>query len=79
MVRSSCIGPNKPGWKSRHQSNALHREHYRFINAGQPHPLAVFHSSQRSGKEGVQALLEKRVPDFGDRASIDMPPFYPWW
>ncbi|MFM1895400.1 MAG: hypothetical protein RLZZ385_474 [Pseudomonadota bacterium] len=41
--------------------------------------LAIFYCSQGSGKEGVQAFLAKRPPQFTDRASVDMPPFYPWW
>ncbi len=58
-----------------------------YRNAAQPHPmaahevdsLAIFYASQDSGKEGVRAFLEKRAPDFKDKASTDMPPFYPWW
>ncbi len=58
-----------------------------YRNAVQPHPiaahevdsLAIFYASQTSGKEGVAAFLDKRKPDFGDKASSDMPPFYPWW
>ncbi len=54
-------------------------------NAAQPHPraahdvesLAMFYSSVGDGKEGVQAFLEKRAPDFSAKASA-MPPFYPW-
>jgi enoyl-CoA hydratase/carnithine racemase len=41
--------------------------------------LAMFYTSIGDGKEGVQAFLEKRVPDFGAKASADMPPGYPWW
>jgi enoyl-CoA hydratase/carnithine racemase len=41
--------------------------------------LAVFYTSQRDGKEGVQAFLDKRAPRFSAQASTDMPPFYPWW
>jgi enoyl-CoA hydratase/carnithine racemase len=29
--------------------------------------------------EGVNAFLQKRLPDFPDRLSHDMPDFYPWW
>ena len=58
-----------------------------YRNAAQPHPiaahevdsLAIFYASQRSGKEGVIAFLEKRSPEYTDKASKDMPPFYPWW
>ena len=58
-----------------------------YRNAAQDHPLAahqvdslaIFYASQNSGKEGVQAFLEKRKPEFTDKASSDMPPFYPWW
>lgn len=41
--------------------------------------LAIFYLSQLSGKEGVSAFLEKRSPEYTDKASTDMPPFYPWW
>lgn len=30
-------------------------------------------------REGVQAFLEKRPPQFPSRVSTDMPDFYPWW
>lgn len=58
-----------------------------YRNAAQPHPLAahevdslaIFYASQTSGKEGVKAFLEKRAPNYSDKASSDMPPFYPWW
>ncbi len=58
-----------------------------YRNAAQPHPiaahevdsLAIFYASQNSGKEGVTAFLEKRPPNYKDKASRDMPPFYPWW
>jgi enoyl-CoA hydratase/carnithine racemase len=55
--------------------------------AAQPHPieahkvdsLAIYYTSLDSGKEGVQSFLEKRTPEFTQRTSTDMPPFYPWW
>ncbi|HAO88927.1 MAG TPA: enoyl-CoA hydratase [Gammaproteobacteria bacterium] len=58
-----------------------------YRNASLPHPqsahevdsLAIFYASQSSGKEVVSAFLEKRPPEFVDKASTDMPPFYPWW
>jgi hypothetical protein len=39
----------------------------------------MFYTSLGGGKEGVQSFLEKREARFTDRASTDMPPFYPWW
>ncbi len=58
-----------------------------YRNAAQDHPLAahqvdslaIYYTSQSSGKEGVKAFLEKRIPEYQDKASTDMPPFYPWW
>ena len=58
-----------------------------YRNAAQDHPLkahqvdslAIFYASQTSGKEGVASFLEKRSPVFKDKASSDMPDFYPWW
>jgi len=58
-----------------------------YRNSAQDHPieahkvdsLAIFYVSQKSGKEGVKAFLDKRAPDFTDKASTDMPEFYPWW
>ena len=41
--------------------------------------LAMYYTSINSGKEGVRSFLEKRAPNFEDKASSDMPPFYPWW
>ena len=58
-----------------------------YRNDAAPHPieehrvdsLAIFYVSQTSGKEGVTAFLEKRAANYTDKASTDMPPFYPWW
>ncbi len=58
-----------------------------YRNAAQDHPLkahqvdslAIFYASQTSGKEGVASFLEKRAAVFKDKASTDMPDFYPWW
>jgi enoyl-CoA hydratase/carnithine racemase len=58
-----------------------------YRNAALPSPLeaheidslAIYYASQKSGKEGVQAFLEKRPANYTDKASSDMPPFYPWW
>lgn len=57
-----------------------------YRNSAQTHPieahkiesLAVFYTSQKDGKEGVQAFLEKRDPNFTAKVSKDMPPFFPW-
>ena len=58
-----------------------------YRNVSKEHPLdahkidslAIFYTSQTSGKEGVAAFLEKRAPNFQEKASSEMPPFYPWW
>ena len=58
-----------------------------YRNSAQDHPLkahevdslAIFYVSTTSGKEGVDSFLEKRKPVFTDKASSDMPDFYPWW
>jgi enoyl-CoA hydratase/carnithine racemase len=55
-------------------------------NSAQAHPieahrsesLGVFYTSLADGKEGVDAFLAKRAPQFSGKAS-EMPPFYPWW
>ena len=58
-----------------------------YRNAAQANPLAahevdslaIFYTSQTSGKEGVRAFLEKRKAEFTDTLAEDTPPFYPWW
>jgi enoyl-CoA hydratase/carnithine racemase len=49
------------------------------IEAHKVDSLAIYYTSQTSGKEGIRSFLEKRTPEFTDKASTDMPPFYPWW
>lgn len=57
-----------------------------YRNSAAPHPLvahqvdslAMFYTSVGDGKEGIQSFLEKRPPQFKQKAS-KMPPFYPWW
>ncbi|MEQ1438870.1 crotonase/enoyl-CoA hydratase family protein [Fontimonas sp. SYSU GA230001] len=58
-----------------------------YRNAAQPHPLeahkvdslAVFYTSLKDGKEGVQSFLEKRAPAFTAKVPDDLPPFYADW
>lgn len=58
-----------------------------YRNSAQDHPikahevdsLAIFYASLGSGKEGVKSFLEKRKPEFSQKASTEMPSFYPWW
>ncbi len=49
------------------------------VEAHKVDSLAMYYTSITSGKEGVASFLEKRAPDFKEKASTDMPPFYPWW
>jgi enoyl-CoA hydratase/carnithine racemase len=58
-----------------------------YRNSAKDHPieahkvdsLAIYYASKDSGKEGVASFLEKREANFTDKASTDMPSFYPWW
>jgi enoyl-CoA hydratase/carnithine racemase len=58
-----------------------------YRNSAKDHPmeahkvdsLAIYYASKTSGKEGVAGFLEKRPAKFIDKASSDMPSFYPWW
>lgn len=58
-----------------------------YRNAAADHPLqahkidslAMFYTSQKDGKEGVTAFLEKRDANFTSSASKDMPAFYDEW
>ena len=47
------------------------------IPAHKSESLAIWHTSQGDGKEGVKAFIEKRAPRFGSRVS-DLPEDFPW-
>ena len=36
-------------------------------------------SRSKDAKEGIASFLEKRIPDYPDRVTGNMPDFYPWW
>ncbi len=55
---------------------------------GMAHPMEAHRIESRGiyarsrsadADEGVRSFLDKRLPDFPDRVSTDMPDFYPWW
>jgi enoyl-CoA hydratase/carnithine racemase len=57
-------------------------------NASEPHPMGAhkvdsraIYRRARSGDaaEGIASFLEKRLPNYPDRVSSDMPDFFPWW
>lgn len=58
-----------------------------YRNSAKEHPveahkvdsLAIYYASLKDGKEGVASFLEKRTPNFTQKSSSNMPPFYPWW
>ena len=35
--------------------------------------------ASKDAKEGVSSFLEKRVAEFKNKVSLDMPSFFPWW
>jgi len=55
---------------------------------GADHPMEAHKIDSRAvrargassdSKEGVKSFFEKRAPNFPDKVSRDMPPFFPWW
>ena len=68
-------------------SNAVLR-HMMWRMLGAPDPINA-HSVDTAGinalatspdaKEGINAFLEKRDPDFPGKVSTDLPDFFPWW
>lgn len=55
---------------------------------GIAHPMEAHRAESRGmyararaadASEGVKSFFEKRLPEFPDKVSQDMPDFYPWW
>lgn len=86
LLQEACALAKKFAHKHSPVATALMRQ-MMYRNSAQPHPLAahkldslaMFYTSRDDGKEGVQAFLDKREPDFTSQASTDMPPFYEAW
>ncbi|MYM62241.1 crotonase/enoyl-CoA hydratase family protein [Pseudomaricurvus sp. HS19] len=49
------------------------------VEAHKVESLMIFDISQKDGREGVQAFMEKRKPQFTQKAPSDMPALFPWW
>jgi hypothetical protein len=53
---------------------------YRVLATHLIHKAGFTHATAKTGaKEGIPAFLEKRKANFEEKASSDMPDFYPWW